>query len=221
MSGFGGVVGSSVRRWMVSVLIAGSVMLAACGSSGSSSPGTAAKGGGVVQVVAAENFWGSIASQIGGSHAHVVSIITNPDTDPHDYEPTAADARTLASAQLVIENGIGYDPWVGEVPRGRLRGIRRCWTSASWSAWPMVGTRTGGTTRPTCKRSIAQIVHDFQQLDPADSAYFTAQQTQFNTVALGGVPRDDRRDQGRSIRAPRSERRSRSSRCSRRRSGST
>ena len=42
----------------------------------------------------------------------VTSIITNPNTDPHDYEPTAQDALKIASAQLVIENGVGYDPWV-------------------------------------------------------------------------------------------------------------
>ena len=42
-----------------------------------------------VAVVAAENFWGSIASQLGGSHVAVTSIITNPNTDPHGYEPTA------------------------------------------------------------------------------------------------------------------------------------
>ena len=61
----------------------------------------------VIQVVAAENFWGSIASQIGGTHVHVVSIITNPNTDPHSYEPTVADAKVIASPRLVIENGIG------------------------------------------------------------------------------------------------------------------
>ena len=65
--------------------------------------------------MAAENFWGSIAAQLGGVHAHVVSIITNPNTDPHAYEPTAADARVLAGSQLVVENGIGYDPWVAKL----------------------------------------------------------------------------------------------------------
>src|SRR5579871_6656717 len=50
----------------------------------------------VIRVVAAENFWGSIAAQIGGAHVHVTSIITNPNTDPHSYEPTPRDARTIA-----------------------------------------------------------------------------------------------------------------------------
>ena len=64
-----------------------------------------------VRVVAAENFWGSIARQLGGTHASVQSIITNPAQDPHSYEPTSGDARTMATAQLAIVNGVGYDPW--------------------------------------------------------------------------------------------------------------
>jgi len=60
-----------------------------------------------LQVVAAENFWGTIAAQLGGDRVQVTSVITNPATDPHDYEPTAADARALAGAKLAIVNGIG------------------------------------------------------------------------------------------------------------------
>jgi zinc/manganese transport system substrate-binding protein len=68
-----------------------------------------------VRVVAAENFWGSIARQIGGSRADVQSIIVNPAQDPHSYEPTAGDARTMATAQLAIVNGVGYDPWASRI----------------------------------------------------------------------------------------------------------
>jgi zinc/manganese transport system substrate-binding protein len=77
--------------------------LAGCGISRASTHGVA--------VVAAENFWGSIASQIAGEEGTVQSIITNPAQDPHDYEPTANDARLLATSQLAIVNGVGYDPW--------------------------------------------------------------------------------------------------------------
>jgi zinc/manganese transport system substrate-binding protein len=68
-----------------------------------------------VRVVAAENFWGSIARQLGGADATVHSIIANPAQDPHSYEPTAADARAMAIAQLAIVNGIGYDPWASQL----------------------------------------------------------------------------------------------------------
>src|SRR5436309_1206875 len=77
--------------------------------------GGASTSGGALQVVAAENFWGSIAAQLGGDRVHVTNVISSPAADPHDYEPTAADARTMAGAQLAIVNGIGYDPWAGKL----------------------------------------------------------------------------------------------------------
>src|SRR6266446_3243148 len=70
-----------------------------------------AASGGRPSVVAAENFWGSIASQLGGDRVTVTSIIDNPNADPHDYEPTAEDARLMATANFVIESGVGYDSW--------------------------------------------------------------------------------------------------------------
>src|ERR1043166_3384200 len=72
---------------------------------------TGARKSDTLRVVAAENFWGSIAAQLGGDRVQVTSVIDNPNADPHDYEPTAADARSIAAARFVIVNGIGYDPW--------------------------------------------------------------------------------------------------------------
>jgi len=66
----------------------------------------------VVHVVAGENFWGSVAAQIGGRDATVTSIISDPNADPHLFETDAAEAATLARAQVAIENGAGYDPWM-------------------------------------------------------------------------------------------------------------
>src|SRR2546428_6618806 len=64
-----------------------------------------------VQVVAAENFWGSLAYQLGGTHAQVLSIVSDPNADPHSYESNAANARAIANADLVIVNGAGYYDW--------------------------------------------------------------------------------------------------------------
>ncbi len=69
----------------------------------------------VVHVVAAENFWGNITSQLGGRDVRVTSLITNPNADPHLFETDAADAATLAEAQVVIENGAGYDTWMSSL----------------------------------------------------------------------------------------------------------
>ncbi|HUD06694.1 MAG TPA: zinc ABC transporter substrate-binding protein [Candidatus Saccharimonadales bacterium] len=75
----------------------------------------AEKNSAAIQVVAAENFWGNIASQIGGSHVRVVSIISNPNTDPHIYESDANDAANISRANIVIENGLGYDDFMNKI----------------------------------------------------------------------------------------------------------
>ena len=174
---------------MVGVLLASSLVAAACAGPGPTPASSGASGNSgsaharVVQVVAAENFWGSIASQLGGTHAHVLSLITNPTTDPHSYEPTAADARLLAGAQMVIENGIGYDPWVDRLLSADGGGIVRL----------DVGTRLGlaDGSNPhrwydpdDVREVIGQMTSDLRRLDPSDGAYFAARRRHFETVAL-------------------------------------
>ncbi len=74
--------------------------------------GAGATTSGIVHVVAAENFWGNITSQLGGRDVEVTSLVTNPNADPHLFETDAADAADLAQAHVVIENGAGYDTWM-------------------------------------------------------------------------------------------------------------
>src|SRR3954451_13711441 len=97
-----------VRSVAAGVLVVG-LTATACGTGPSKTGGASS---GALQGVAAEDVWGSIARQLGGAHVRVQSLIINPNTDPHDYEPTPADARAIASADLVILNGIGYDGWI-------------------------------------------------------------------------------------------------------------
>jgi zinc/manganese transport system substrate-binding protein len=159
------------------LLLAG---LAAC-SSGASSGSTA---GGRLQVVAAENFWGSIARQLGGDKVTVRSIITNPDTDPHDYEPTPADGRAVASARYVIVNGVGYDAWADKLLKANPASGR-----AVLNVGDLVGVKPGGNPHrwyspPDVDRVIGQITADYQRLLPNDRAYFDQQRTTFTSQAL-------------------------------------
>jgi zinc/manganese transport system substrate-binding protein len=137
-----------------------------------------------LQVVAAENFWGSIAAQLGGDRVHVTSVITNPATDPHEYEPTAVDARTLAGAKLMIVNGVGYDPWAPKLlaanpVKGRI----------VLTVGDLVGVKPGGNPHrwyspPNVQQVIAAIVADYTTLDPKDAAYFARQKSAFETKGL-------------------------------------
>src|SRR5437868_1835049 len=101
-----------VRR-QLGVAGAATLLLVTACSTASSHPRPRVAGQ-AITVVAAENVWGSLARQLGGSHVRVTSIISSPDADPHAYEPTASDARAVATADLTIVNGVGYDSWASK-----------------------------------------------------------------------------------------------------------
>src|SRR5882757_1172595 len=168
----------------VGVLVA--LTVTACSTSGSSSTASSSGSGGrTIQVVAAENFWGSIASQLGGSHVKVTSIIDNPDADPHDYEPTAANARTVAGAQFTIVNGIGYDAWADKLLSANPASGR-----TDLNVGDLVGIKPGGNPHrwysPTDVHTvIEQITADYKKIDPADAADFDKLKTTFETQTLG------------------------------------
>ncbi|MYW48463.1 zinc ABC transporter substrate-binding protein [Streptomyces sp. SID161] len=167
------------------------VTATACSTSSSHTSDTAATGGDsssgkTIQVVAAENFWGSIASQLGGSHVKVTSIITNPNTDPHDYEPTAAAARTVAGAQYTIVNGIGYDAWADKLLAANPGGGR-----TQLKVGDLVGIKPGGNPHrwyspDNVHQVIEKITADYKKIDPADASYFDQQKKTFETKTLVG-----------------------------------
>ncbi|HEY4164635.1 MAG TPA: zinc ABC transporter substrate-binding protein [Dongiaceae bacterium] len=77
--------------------------------------GTACAAAQPVNVLAAENFYGDVAEQIGGSDVRVLSILKNPDQDPHMFEVSPSTARAVAVAKLVVYNGVDYDPWMDKL----------------------------------------------------------------------------------------------------------
>jgi zinc/manganese transport system substrate-binding protein len=171
---------SLLRALLLPAVLAGAVaLLAGCGGTGA-----ATASGGRISVVAAENFWGSIAGQLADNKAGIQSVITNPAQDPHSYEPTAADARTLATAQLVIANGIGYDPWVARLLAANPTSGRMVLTVGA-----LLGLRAGDNPHrwydPADVATVATaIAADLEKLDPKDTAYFKGQLAQFESTNL-------------------------------------
>ena len=78
-------------------------------------PAQAQTARGAIGVVAAENFYGDVAGQIGGAQVHVTSILSNPDQDPHLFEASPSVARAISDAQIVVYSGIDYDPWMDKL----------------------------------------------------------------------------------------------------------
>jgi zinc/manganese transport system substrate-binding protein len=141
-------------------------------------------GSGKVELVAAENFWGSIASQIGGDHAHVTSLIVNPDTDPHDYQPTPADAKLVAGAKYVIVNGAGYDAWADKLLAANPVAGRVVLTVADF-----VGKKEGDNPHmwyspAFVEKVVDKIASDLAALDPGDAAYFDQQRVAYKSTGL-------------------------------------
>jgi zinc/manganese transport system substrate-binding protein len=168
-------------RWRgtVALLVALALTGALAGCGGTSSANTNG-----VYVVAAENFWGSIASQIAGDKATVHSIIANPAQDPHSYDPSANDARALATSGLAIVNGVGYDPWAPKLLAanpdskrvvltvGRLLKLHDGENPHRWYS-------------PADVDSVAYyITADLSKLDPRHAAYFARRLATFETTTL-------------------------------------
>ncbi|MEW1912983.1 zinc ABC transporter substrate-binding protein [Kitasatospora sp. NPDC085895] len=176
---------------LVAVAVAALATATACSTapartaSSSDASGVAGSGSGkVVRVAAAESFWGSIAAQLGGEHAKVSNIISSPDADPHDYEPTAADGRTVAGAQYVITNGIGYDAWSDKLIAADAAPGR-----TALKIGDLVGVKEGGNPHQWYSpagvhKVVDQITADYKKLDPADAAYFDQQKTTFLSKTL-------------------------------------
>jgi zinc/manganese transport system substrate-binding protein len=163
---------------LVAAVAAGG-LLAGCGSShdATATPGK-------IFVVAAENFWGSIAGQLGGDKVTVDSIIVNPNTDPHSYQPNASDGVALARSRMAIVNGIGYDSWASQLLAANPSRSRVVLTVGN-----LLGLTQGDNPHqwysPTSvQRVIDQIVSDYSRIDPKDSAYFEAQRTSFESRGL-------------------------------------
>jgi zinc/manganese transport system substrate-binding protein len=144
-----------------------------------SPPSDAAAPGDRIRAVASINAWGSILSQLGGARVTTTSIVTNPNTDPHDYEPTPADGRAIADASVVVENGIGYDPWAAKTIAATGRAHQLV-----VNVGRVVGIAAGGNPHrwyaPSDVERVADaITADLARVDPADAGYFRQRRTVF------------------------------------------
>jgi zinc/manganese transport system substrate-binding protein len=139
---------------------------------------------GRLNVVVAENVWGSIAAQVGGEYVAVTSIINNPNADPHDYEVTAADARAVADAQYVVVNGAGYDAWAQQLIDANPSAARKELDIAKF-----VGKKAGDNEHlwyspDYVMKVIDQFTADYKALDAANAAYYDQQGSTFTSETL-------------------------------------
>ena len=132
-----------------------------------------------VKVVAAENFYGDLASQIGGANVAVTSILSNPDDDPHLFEASPSTAKALSEARIVIANGVDYDPWMETLINANKAAGRKAIVVGA-----LVGRKAGDNPHlwydPAYMRATAKaLVADLVAVDPAHKADYQQGEARF------------------------------------------
>jgi zinc/manganese transport system substrate-binding protein len=174
---------NSLRRYLKIGFIFIAFGLSACAGVGTPSiagmPVT-----GTISVVAAENFYGDIVQQLGAGHVSVVSILSDPNIDPHEYESSVQNGIAVSNAQLVIQNGDGYDTWMDKLLSAAPNPNRIDLVAANlaknkltdnvhvWYGLDNIQTITGAIT-------VA-----LEKIEPADKAAFEAALTAFDQSLL-------------------------------------
>jgi len=149
---------------------------AACSSTGST--GAA---GGTITAVGAENEYANVISQIGGKYVQVSAIESNPNTDPHSFEASPSVAREVSAAQLVVQNGLGYDTYMNKIESASPNSTRKVIDVQSLLGLPDSTPNPhlwySPATMPAVARALAK---DLTALQPGHAAYFRANLTTFN-----------------------------------------
>jgi zinc/manganese transport system substrate-binding protein len=162
-------------------LTTAALVLAGCSSTSSNGPSTTAGSSAsaaastAIDVVASSNVWGDITKQIGGEHVNVTSILSDPNADPHEYEADAKTGVAISKAQLVVENGLGYDDFMDKLLAASPNANRTVLNAAD------VMKISGSDANPHIWYDIAKlpdvataIADQLGKLDPIDAATFTS-----------------------------------------------
>jgi len=135
----------------------------------------------VVAAVGAENEYANVISQVGGRYLKVMAILSNPNTDPHSFEASPSVADDIASAQLVVQNGVGYDTFMNSIeaaspnPKRRIIDVQKTLGLPDSTPNPHLWYDPG--TMP----AVAEVIsRDLSALDPAHASYFRANLVRFD-----------------------------------------
>ena len=163
------------------VLALGVTLLAsACSSSIVGVAGSSGSGGGKIVAVGAENEYADVIAQVGGKYVQVSAIMSNPNTDPHTFEASASVARLVSSAQLVVQNGVGYDGFMNTIENAAPSSARKAIVVQNLLGLPDSTPNPHLWYKPGTMPAVANaIAADLAALQPAHASYFKANASAF------------------------------------------
>jgi zinc/manganese transport system substrate-binding protein len=159
----------------LAVVAAAGVALAvsACSSSGPS--GSSTTSAHKIVAVGAENEYTSVLQQVGGQYVQASAIMSNPNTDPHTFEASASVAREISSAQLVVQNGVGYDTFMDSIEKAVPDSGRKLINVQKLRGLPDSTPNPHLWYDPATMPAVANAVaSDLAAIQPAHAAYFKA-----------------------------------------------
>ena len=171
----------SLRRMaaVAAATAAVSTLAAACTSSSATNTATARSG--AVVAVGAENEYANVIAQIGGKYVRVTAIESNPNTDPHSFEASASVSQVVSAAELIVQNGIGYDSFMNTIENGSPNSARRVIDAAHILGLPDSTPNPHLWYSPATMPAVARaIAADLSKLRPAHRAYFQASLARFD-----------------------------------------
>jgi zinc/manganese transport system substrate-binding protein len=131
----------------------------------------------IYQIVAvgAENEYTSVIQQVGGRYVQASAIMSNPNTDPHTFEASASVAREVDGAQLVVQNGVGYDPFMDSIEKAVPNSSRKLINVQKLLGLPDSTPNPHLWYKPSTMPAVANAVaSDLAALQPSHAAYFRA-----------------------------------------------
>jgi zinc/manganese transport system substrate-binding protein len=160
---------------MAGLLVGLATTAAACGSGAQSSSTP-----GVINAIGAENEYANVLSQVGGGYVHVSSILNNPAIDPHTYESSPQVAQEVSAAQLIVQNGLGYDTFMNKIESASPSSSRKLIVVQQVLGLPDSTPNPHLWYAPTTMPKVAQaMADDLSAIEPAHAAYFRANAQKF------------------------------------------
>jgi zinc/manganese transport system substrate-binding protein len=161
----------------VAALVGAGLLAAGC----SSAPGALTSAGGGIVAVGAENEYANVISQIGGKYVHVTAILDNPNTDPHTFESSPSVSQAVSAAQLVVQNGVGYDTFMNKIEAAAPNSKRKVIDVQTLRHLPDSTPNPHLWYAPATMPAVAKaIAADLAALQPAHAAVFKANLARFD-----------------------------------------
>jgi zinc/manganese transport system substrate-binding protein len=175
-------------KFLAAAVPVGLALLAsACSPAVAKSPSAGSSGSGTAIVaVGAENEYANVIQQVGGKYARVSAIMSNPSTDPHTYEASSGVAQEISTAQLVVQNGVGYDTFMNTIENAAPNSSRKIIDVQKLLGLPDSTPNPHLWYKPTTMPAVANaIANDLASLEPAHASYFRANARTFISSLSG------------------------------------